>query len=414
MGLFSRKNKKEPVVEERKVHLGGLLFNSTSSYHQTMAMKLSAVYCATNQIANSVAMLPIDIVKTEQGDMRPIQHPLWQVLNLSPEPKFSHFNIFKMALESVMLQGNAYFFIERDERLNVKALRYLNADFVQPLVQEDGTVKYLVAGMNTAVDASNMIHLYMHLDENFNGISIIRYAYLSLENASDAENTAGKFFRGGAGLNGVLKASATLTNEQKKQIRSSWLEAFSATGSGVAVIPQGVDYQPISVNPKDAQLLEAMEWFGVNEIARFWNISPIRLFQLDEVSYSSMEATNLAYLQDTIAPYCAMIEEEFNRKLFKPSEVGKIGVSFNFNRAMRTNRKDTAEYYRTMLLNGIMSLNEVRGELGLEKVSGKEGDAHLIQLSYASLEDVASGKYIKQSAKAPTEQGIDGKAKGTE
>ncbi len=356
-------------------------------------------------------MLPIDVVNYDQDEKRPIQHPLWKVLNLSPDNKYNHFNVFKMAIESVILEGNAYFYIVRDDKLNVKELRYLNADFVQPLLQPDGSVKYIVAGFPAAVDAGDMIHLWQHIDESYHGLSVIRYAYNALTNAADATSTAGKFFRGGAGLNGVLKASATLTNDQKKQIRDSWSDAFGTTGNGVAVIPQGIDFQPVSVNPKDAQLLDAMEWFGVNEIARFFNISPIRLFQLDEVSYSSMESTNLAYLQDTILPYCIMIEEEFNRKLFRPSEVGKKGVHFNFSRAMQTNRKDQAEYFRTLLTNGILSLNEVRGEMGLERLDGPEGDAHYMQLSYASARDIAEGKYIKQNAKDPSAENIDGKSK---
>ena len=412
MGIFNRKkNVIQPQAEERKVSLGGLLYNSTTSYSNSLAMKLSAVYCATNQISNSVAMLPIDVVNYDQDEKRPINHPIWKILNLSPDSKYNHFNVFKMAIESVILEGNAYFYIERDDKLNVKALHYLNSEFVQPLLQRDGSVKYLVTGFPAAVDASDMIHLWQHVDENFNGLSVIRYAYKALKNAADATDTAGKFFRGGAGLNGVLKASATLTNDQKKQIRDSWNEAFGANGNGVAVIPQGIDFQPVSVNPKDAQLLEAMEWFGVNEIARFFNISPIKLFQLDEVSYSSMESTQLYYLQDTVLPYCTMIEEEFNRKLFKPSEIGKIGVHFNFARAMQTNRKDQAEYFRTMLTNGIMSLNVVRGEMGLERIESEEGDARFMQLSYGSVADIAAGKYIKNQQKDPTTDTIDAKAK---
>ena len=410
MGLFSRKKQVEQPVEERKVSLGGLLFNSTSSYSNSFAMKLSAVYCATNQISNSVAMLPINIVRYDQDEKRPISHPVWKILNVAPDKKYNHFNIWKQAIESVILQGNAYFLIERDERLNVKSLNYINADFVQPMMQEDGSVKYLVTGMNRAVESSEMVHLWMHVDENFNGISLLRYAYNTLSSAADTEKTSNNFFKGGAGLNGVLKASATLTNDQKKQIRTSWLEAFSNGGNGVAVLPQGVDYQSVSVNPKDAQLLESQE-FNVVQIARFFNISPIKLFQLDEVSYSSMESTELYYLSDTIMPYVKMVEEELNRKLFKPSEVGKLGVQFDFKEAMKTNKQAEGEYYRMMLTNGILSINEIRGELGLPRIESAEGDVHYLQLSYGNAKDIAEGKYVKQQQQSPGNDQIDAKQK---
>ena len=376
-------------------------------------MKLSAFYCGVNQISNAVAMLPINIVKYDFDEKQPIAHKLWQILNLSPDQKFNHFGAFKAAVESVIIQGNAYFFIERDERLNVKGLHLLNPDYVTPMPQEDGTVKYLVAGMREAVDAVNMIHLWMHVDERFNGVSLLKYAYNTLTSSTDAEETANNFYRGGAGLNGVLKASATLTNEQKKQIRDSWQQAFQSGGNGVAVLPQGLDYQPVSVSPEDAQLLESRE-FNVVEIARFLNISPIKLFQVDDVSYNSMESTQLYFLQDTITPYVQIFVEEFNRKLFKPSEVGKLGVMFDLTNAMQTNRKELAEYYRTLLTNGIMSIDEIRGQMGLPKLGTKAGDSHWLQLSYASADDIAEGKYIKHKANEGTQDPNQTKVSGEE
>lgn len=405
MGLFnfrSKKNTPQPV-EERKEFLGGLLFNNTSSYSESKAMKLAAFYCGVNQISNAVAMLPVNVVKYDYDEKQPIDHPLWYVLNIAPDQKFNHFSAFKAAVESVIIQGNAYFLIERDERLNVKALHYINASFVTPIVNRDGSVKYIVQGLKQPVPAEDMIHLYMHVDEQMNGISLLRYAYNTLVSATDADTTAGNFYRGGAGLNGVLKASAVLTNDQKKQIRESWQQAFAPGGNGVAVLPAGLDYQPVSVSPEDAQLLESRE-FNIDEIARFLNISPIRLFKLQEVSYSSMESTNLAFLQDTVTPYVQVMVEEINRKCFKPSEVGKIGVMFDFTNAMQTNRKELAEYYRILLTNGIMSIDEIRGQMGMPKLGTKAGTSHFIQLSYASAEDIAEGKYIKQKE---TSQGQD-------
>ena len=393
--IFKRKNIKAEPAEERKVNLGGLMFSNASNFSSTMATKLSAVYCATAQISNALAMLPINIVKYDSDEKRPIQHPLWKVLNVSPEKAYNHFNSFKMAIESVILQGNAYFYIIRDKKLNVEELRYINAEFVQPMPQADGSIRYIVQGFPAAVDGNDMVHLFLHCDEMHNGISLIKYACRTLGSAIDAEETSNKFYRSGAGLNGILKASATLTNEQKKQIRDSWNQAFTEGGSGVAVLPQGLDYQAVSVSPEDAQLLETRK-FNIEEIARFFCISPIKLQVLGDISYNSLEATELNFLYDTVAPYVQMIKEEFNRKLFKPSEVGVLGVDFDYTSAMQTNRKDLGEYYRMMITNGLMTVDEVRGQLGLAKLNTPGSTTTFIQLSYGSADDIAEGKYIKQ------------------
>lgn len=377
-------------VEERKVSLGGLLFNQTTSYNSDKALCLSAVYAAANQISNALAALPIDIVDYDQDEKRPIERKdLWQLLNLSPDGLYTHFNVFKIAVESLLLEGNAYFLIERDSKLNVKRLKYLNADFVQPLMI-DGVIKYQVSGYDTLIDSTSMIHIWQHIDETFKGISVLTYARKVLESAANIDAAADKFFKGGAGLNGVLKVNQPLDNQQKMELRQSWNEAFSVNGNGIAVLPKHMDFQPVSVSPADSEMLSSRR-FTLEEIARFFNISPIKLYQLDEVSYSSMESTELYFYQNTILPICKIFEDEFNRKLFKPSEVGKVGISFNFARALQTNRKDQAEYYRTMFLNGFMSLNEVRGELSLPKLDEKLGDQHFIQLSYNTIENIVSG-----------------------
>ena len=404
--IFRRKetnqqvNKATGQEEQRSLLSGALGFNSVSSFRNSMAMQLSAVYCAVNQISNSIAILPIDIKEIRvEGYKQKIEHPLYKVLNYKTGQKLNHFNFIKMLMESVMLKGSGYALIIRDRNLDVIRLEYVDADYVQPMMQTDGTVKYLVQGMSKAVDAEDMIHLFMHVDEQYNGLSVIKYAALTLKSATDAENHADNFFRSGANMSGIIKASSTLTNEQKMQIRDSWAQAFGSGNqtTSVAVMPQGLEYQPISISPEDAQLLETRK-FNVIEIARFFCISPIRLYDLSNMSYSTLENTNLSYLQDTLLPYVDMIENEFNNKLFKPSEQGRYIVDFDFQAILETDKQSQSSYYNSMLSNGVMSINEVRKELGLTAISAEDGgDAHFMQISYGTVKNVVNGNYIKDT-----------------
>ena len=412
--LFKRKPQQEVIKtpEERSLAVA-LGFNGMSSFVTTQSMRLSAVYAATNMISNSCALLPMKIVITENGRQREIEHPLSKVLNLKPNPKYNHFNFMKLLIESVILKGNGYAYIERDENLNVKALHLLDADFVTPMIQGDGSVKYIVSGMPQAIDAINMIHLYQHLDNTHRGISTIKYADMTLHGAHAAETHSENFFTSGAGLMGVLKASAPLTNDQKRQVAESWRMSISNTkGGGVAILPQGLDYQSISISPEDSQLLETRK-YNVVEIARFFNISPIKLFDLTNVSYSSLEQTNLSYLQDTILPFTQLMEDEFNLKLFKPSEVGRIAVDFDYSVLVQTDKNTEAEYYTKLLTNGVLTINDVRSKLGFEPSEEVGSNNHWIQISYATVENVASGAYIKQTEQTQGQK-VDNKVKQDE
>lgn len=407
MAFFDFLRKKEASVkqeEERSMGIG-LGFNNISSYANTQSMRLSAVYAATNMISNSCALIPMKVLCTKGGRRKEVEnHSLNMILNLSPNSKHNHFNFFKLLIESVILKGNGYAYIERDVNLNVKALHLINPDFVNPVITDDG-IKYLVNGMDKAIDAINMIHLYQHLDDTFRGISTIKYADMALSGAYNAEKHSDNFFKSGAGLMGVLKSSAPMTNEQKKQVAESWSASIKNTlGGGVAILPQGLDFQSISVSPEDSQLLDVRK-YNVIEIARFFNISPVKLFDYSNVSYSTLEQTSMSYLQDTILPFTQLMEDEFNRKLFKPSEVGKYSIDFDYSVLVQTDKTSEAEYYNKLLTNGILSVNDVRAKLGYEPIPAEEGgDAHFIQISYGTVKNVVDGVYVKQTAQTQNQK----------
>ena len=411
--IFRRsKPVKEPEKKEERSFFGdlGLAYNSISSYANSKAMQLSTAYACTNILSNSVALLPVKVIKYVNGKRVEVEHPLDKILNLTPNQKYNKFNFFKLLIESVILNGNGYAYIERDERLNVKGLQLIDPAYVTPMPQEDGTVKYIVAGMDSAVDAMNMIHLFQHCDEMYRGIPLLKYAIKALESAWDTENQANRFYKSGAGLMGVLKASAPLTDAQKLQIAQSWEKSISrTTGGGVAILPQGLEFQSISVDPESAQLLESRN-YDVIQICRFFNVSPLKVFDYSHMSYSSLEQVSLSYLQDSVLPYTQLIEDEFNRKLFRPSEIGKLYVDFDYATLMSADKKTEAEYYRTLITNGLCTINEAREKLGFTPKDGDEYNETFLQLSYGTVKNINDGLYIKNNPQDATgETKVDNK-----
>ena len=398
LDIFKR-NKVEvaPVQEERGLFNGlGLSYNSISSYSNSQAMRLSAVYACVNIISNSIALLDAKVVKDVDGDKVELKsHPLNKILNIKPNDRYNHFNFIKLLFESLILRGNGFALIERDDRLKVKALHLIDPDFVQPLVQGDGSVKYIVAGVDGAVDAVNMIHLFMHADQYMNGISVLKYADMVLTGAYDAEKVSDNFFKSGGGLMGVINSSAPLTKEQKQEIGQSWRDAMVNTGKGgVAILPQGLSFQSISVSPEDAELLDARKYSTV-QICQFFGVSPWKIFDYSHASYNSLEQADLSFIQDTIMPYVRLFEDELSRKCVLPSEIGKVYVEYNFEALLNADMKTQAEYYKALILNGVLSINDVRSKLGFSPIAEEFGNELWMQISYAPAKSIAAGDYIK-------------------
>ena len=94
-------------------------------------------------------------------------------------------------------------------------------------------------------------------------------------------------------------------------------------------------------------------------------------------------------------PYVRLFEDELSRKCVLPSEIGKVYVEYNFEALLSADMKTQAEYYKTLIVNGVLSINDVRSKLGFAPVDGEFGDELWMQISYAPAKSIAAGEYIK-------------------
>ena len=385
MSWFNKKKK----IEERSNSFDYLMYNSTGSYTESKALLLSTVYRCVEVISDSIAQLPLEPYKIDKNGykIKYIEHPTYSLLNREPNNKMTRFTFIKTLIISMLLKGNGYAYIERDINGNAKALHYIPAELVtviQPQTISDNIV-YSVTGMANAVEACNMIHLLNFSYNGINGISTLAHAKNTLGLSADSEAHAQGFFKGGANLAGILKVQSTLTSKQKNDLKTSWQTAFSpvtGTPNGVAVLEGNMEFQPITVNPADAQLLETRQ-FNVVDICRFFGVSPVKAFDLSKSSYSTVEATELAFLTDTLSPLLEKIELEFERKLYKPSERDNIDVRFNTSTLLRADKQSLASYYNTLFQIGVISPNEIRKELDLSALP--DGDNTFVQVNVQTL-----------------------------
>ena len=371
-----------------------LTYNSFGGYSASQALQSSAVYRCVEVISDSIAQLPLEPFKVDSRGYKVkfTSHPSYKLLNKEPNNRMTRFTFIKTLIVSMLLKGNAYAYIERDGKGDAVALYYIPSDLVtirQPQTLKDD-ISYTVTGMKGMVESCNMIHLLNFSYDGITGISTLQNARRTLGLATEAENHAEGFFKGGANLAGVLKVQSSLTTQQKQALKTSWQSAFNAstgTPNGVAVLEGNMDFEPITISPSDSQLLETRQ-FNVVDICRFFGVSPVKAFDLSNSSYSTIEATELAFLTDTLSPLLEKIEQEFERKLYKPSEKDSIDVRFNTSVLLRADKQSLANYYNTLFNNGVMSINEIRRELDLEATDG--GDAHFVQVNLQTIERATS------------------------
>lgn len=380
MSWFNFGKKKEersadvhPIAYENVYGISGGF--SIFKQHNSFALSLSAVYSAVELISNSIALLPIQVkFKDDKGEAQiNNDHELNIAFNNNDMSKYM---IIKMMVSDMLLFGNGYALIERSGG-HITGIHYLEANDVQ--VQWDKYKKKLYYTCNTVpgrvVQPENILHIYKNSKDGHTGVGVLKYAARTIDLANYTENSSLDYFAKGLNATGIIHAKQPMNKIQAQQALQSVEGNVNADKAYYKFLPFDIDFQPLTQNAKDAQMIET-RLFNVSEIARFFNISPVLLQDLSKSSYSTVEAANLQFLTQTLLPYISIIESEFNRKLVGEEN---IFIDLDEREFLRTDSQSTANYLKTLKEAGIITTNECREQLGLGKIEG--GDELIIPYS---------------------------------
>lgn len=365
-------------------------------------LSLSAVYCALELISNSIAGLPF-VIKSKDNEI-----PKEQFGTYFKDQPVNQFVFKKMMIKDLMLYGNAYCVIERQGR-KIKSLRYVEyCDMNTYYDKMKNTVDYKCACYPGVLMAKDVIHLVKNSDNGVEGKGFMTFARRAIGLSQATEESANSYYSQGLNLFGILHATSPLTKYQADQLSQNFTGSVDNTKGNTRIkfIPADVKFEPLSQNAKDAALIETRT-FNIAEIARFFNISPILLNDLTHGNYNDIEVQNISFLTNTLLPYIRIIEDEFTRKLFPKDD---YYLDIDETEMLRMKSTDSANYYNTLVSSGILSVNEVRNELGFEPIEG--GDNHII--AYTDIDQNTINKDKSEDDKSEkTDEKIDSEEEKT-
>jgi HK97 family phage portal protein len=372
--------------------LGIPSFKSTMA--PSKALTLSAVFRAVNLISDAIASLQLKVYAVDADEYKSEikGHNLYSLLSFEPNSLMSRFDFFKLIIHAMLLRGNAYIKINRDKDFNVINLEFINPDSVT-IQPQDGDLKFAVAGVKGLINNSDMIHIrnFPQLYNHY-GMSTISYAFHSLEISYNSENHARNYFKGGANSAALLTSDISLTPQQQQALIKSLKDASNAeTGNpnGISIIGgvPGAKVQSLGISPKDSQLLESRQ-FNVLDIARFFNVNPILLFDVSKSSFNNIENAQLDFLNTTLLPILEKLENEFQRKLILPSERLGIELRFDLSNMLRADMNSQATFCSTLFGMGVVSANQIAKIFNLPKIKGVNGDEHFISTNLQQINNM--------------------------
>lgn len=359
------------------------LTSSGETVTRDRAMGLSAFYGAVRILSNSLGKLPIHVYKDPVTKKRDDRHVINKLLNLRANNYMASFTLRKCAMIQSLLYGCAYIAVFFDAAGRPNELLLMPSEATVVYIYTDGTREYetMINNVSYRFDQDSVIELPWLTYDGRYGVGLLRSAKETLATEYSSQQYAGKFYRNGARISGIVETPGDISWDNKEKLRAQFEETYSGLQNAfrVGVLDFGMKYTPLGIPQRDAQYIESRN-FSVEEVSRVTGV-PLHKLQSGAQSYNSNEQQGLEYVVDTLLPIVTLWEQEFGYKLFLSREL-RAGYYLRFNVAaeMRGDNKSRADYYDVMIRNGIYSINECR-DLE-EKDAILNGDEHFITKNY--------------------------------
>lgn len=276
----------DPALAE---YLGiGLANNAGVSLTEGTSLGLSAVWRSVLLIAGTIAGLPLNTYERGSNGSRVETESFLD----TPHPDLSPFEWKELIMAHELLWGNSYLFHVNGGGGQLLGLTPLAPWTVKAERDRDTGEKVFrtrdIKGTPRELSPLEITHIPAFGTDGLRGLSPIAVARHSLGAAMASDKAAGRMFRNGLLLGGLLSPkSETLTKTQKEQVLTGLGAQAGADHAGdIAFVPAALDFRPWVMNAEEAQFLESRA-FGIEEVARWFGVPRELLSQSGASSWGS-------------------------------------------------------------------------------------------------------------------------------
>lgn len=334
------------------------------------ALQLSTVWACIRLIAETISTLPLITYERRVSNGREVRipardFPLYSLLHDSPNADMTAVEFWEAVLFGMLTWGNAYVLKSYNTRGTLVALTPLLSSNVTVRRSATGAVRYIYAKKDGMVEYSerDIWHVKGFGSDGLQGLSPIGSGWRSMAGATAAEIASANTFTNDMRVSGTVSVKEYLTPDQRTQMKEKLMGAvFGNAKTGQLQLLEGdAQFKQLSLNPVDAQMLETRQ-YSVEDLCRWFSVPPAMIGHGTAVSNwgTGREQINMGFLQYVLRPYLVRIEQGIKKSLLTPAERIRYFAEYSLEGLLRADTEARAQFYSTMVQNGIKSRNEVR------------------------------------------------------
>jgi HK97 family phage portal protein len=359
---------------------GGLtLYGDYRSYAELYRTQPNVRTCV-DFLARNIAQLGLRVYRrlSDTDRERLNDHPLAQLIR-RPNPFMSRYRLFETLMQDLGVYYNAFWLkIRVPGQLGVLRLPPAEISVAGGLVPS--AYIWTVDGRELTYAPSEIVHFSGYDPENpLTGLSPLETLRRILAEEAAASEYREYFYANNARIDGVItrpKDAPPWDDALRQRFREQWQEAHAGgpnTGK-TAILEDGMDWKPGSHTAKDSEFVPGRK-LSREECAAAYQIPQPMVGILDHASFSNIREQHKNLYQDTLGPWCVLIEEEFERQLLPEfPDQDRVYTEFNIAEKLKGSFEEQAASIRSLVGRPVMTLNEGRAILNLPSQDEEDAD----------------------------------------
>lgn len=353
-------------------------------------LSFHAVFACISLISQDIAKMRLRLMQTDaHGIRRETRRGDIARLCRRPNAQQNRIQFFELWLNAKLRHGNTVVLKIRNARGQIKELRILDWNRVEPLVADDGEVFYRITpdrncGITEAVTvpAREVIH------DRFNcffhpliGLPPVYAAGLAATQGHHIQENSTSFFRNGGRPSGVIEIPGSITEENAKKLKSNWDSGYTGENAGkTAILSNGAKYNPTTFSPVDAQTVEQLK-MTAEIVCSVFRVPAYKIGVGQPPSSDNVEALEQQYYSQCLQTLIESIELLLDEAL----ETGENeSTEFDVTTLLRMDSERRMKTLGDAVKNTLLTPNKARKRENLPPLAG--GDALYLQQQNYSLE----------------------------
>lgn len=351
------------------------------------------VFRCQSMISRDIAKLRVKLVKEQKGVWKETTEEAVKIKVLQKPNGFQTRNqFFESWFLSKLARGNTYALKRRDGRGIVTALYVLDPARVQVLVSDSGEVFYRLSSDNLSglqtditVPAAEIIHdRWNCLYHPLVGMSPIAANALTATQYQKISESAALFFNNQSRPGGILTAPGKISDDTAKRLKDAFESGYTGANAGkIAVVGDGLKFEPLTVAANDSQLVEQLKWTA-ETIATTFGVPLYKVGLGPMPTAGNLQALNIEYYSQALQGLIEDAESCLDEGLGFDGQT--IGTEFDTDNLWRLDSQTQMEVIERA--KSVLTLDERRQRLDYGPIKG--GDTVYLQQQDHSLEAIAA------------------------